>query len=111
MLRRINRRQFGKLVDTRWVGGDPGQLLVPGWAAWWLRKGIITLRNPAAQAQSFELDIGTVFELPAGAPQQGTAHSPWQSHAGTPSITLQAGNPQALHSEPFEVLTLEVSFS
>lgn len=106
-----SRQNASTLVDTHWVGGDPGQLQMYGWAAWSSLRGIITLRNPAAQAQTFELDIGTVFELPTGAPQQGTAHSPWMRDAGTPSITLQAGNPQALQLEPFEVLTLEVSFS
>lgn len=106
-----SRQNAPTLVDTHWVGGDPSHLQVYGWAAWSSLQGIITLRNPAAQAQTFELDIGTVFELPAGAPQQGDAHSPWQRDTGTPSLTFQAGSPQALDLEPFEVLTLEVSFS
>ncbi len=106
-----SRQNALTLVDTHWVGGDPGQLQVYGWAAWSSLKGIITLRNPAAQAQTFQLDVGTVFELPAGAPQQGIAHSPWQRDAGTPSIIFHAGSPQALDLAPFEVRTLEVSFS
>jgi hypothetical protein len=106
-----SRQNAPTLLDTHWVGGDPGQLQVYGWAAWSSAKGIITLRNPAAQAQTFDLDIGKVFELPAGAPQQGTAHSPWQKDAGTPSIPFQAGSPLTLDLEPFEVLTLEVTFT
>ena len=105
-----SRQNAPTLVDTHWVGGDPGQLQVYGWAAWSPQKGIITLRNPSAQPQAFALDIGTAFELPPGATQQCTAHSPWQKDVAMPPVTLEAGSEQTLELEPFEVRTLEASF-
>ena len=35
------------LVDTHWIGGDPAQLEVYGWASWNPRKAILVLRNPS----------------------------------------------------------------
>jgi hypothetical protein len=105
-----SRRNAPTLADTHWVGGDPEQLQVYGWAAWSPQKGIITLRNPSAQPQDFALDIGTAFELPPGAAQQCTARSPWLKDVALPPVTLEAGNAQTLELEPFEVRTLEASF-
>jgi len=105
-----SRQNAPTLVDTHWVGGDPGQLQVYGWAAWSPHKGIITLRNPSAQPQTFALDIGTAFELPPGAAPQCTAHSPWQKDVALAPVTLDAGSASMLELEPFEVRTLEASF-
>ena len=55
------------LVDTHWVGGDPGKGEIYGWASWCKRKGILVLRNPDDQPASITLDLGEVFELPEGA--------------------------------------------
>ena len=43
------RENAETLRDTHWVGGDPAELKVYGWAAWSPRKGILTLRNPAGR--------------------------------------------------------------
>ena len=57
------------LVDTHWVGGDPGKGDVYGWASWSQRKAILALRNPSAQPNSISLDLGEIFELPPNAPR------------------------------------------
>lgn len=44
---RWSRGNAGTLVDTHWVGGDPGKLEVYGWAAWSPAKAILVLRNPS----------------------------------------------------------------
>jgi hypothetical protein len=102
-----SRGNASTLVDTHWVGGDPRWLAVYGWAAWSLQKGILTLRNPSDKTQDFALDIGRAFELPAGAAQRYTAHSPWASDASRPAIDLAAGEMHTFRLAPFEVLTLE----
>ncbi len=95
------------LVDTHWVGGDPRWLAIYGWAAWAHGKGILTLRNPSDRPQEFTLDIGSAFELPAGAATQYSMKSPWLEDRSKPAILLTAGKPYTFHLGPFEVLNLE----
>jgi hypothetical protein len=104
---RWSRANAATLVDTHWVGGDPARLEVYGWAAWSSRKGILTLRNPDARKQTFEVDMAAAWELPLGAPQRLSAASPWKKDRGRPAVTLEAGRARALTLEPFEVVTLE----
>ena len=52
------------LVDTHWIGGDPGKGEVYGWASWSPRQGILALRNPTARRASITIDLGRAFELP-----------------------------------------------
>lgn len=104
-----SRRNADILVDTHWLGGDPAKLEVYGWASWSPRGGIITLRNPDKTQQSYNLDPQSAFELPAGAPQDYVARSPWKNEAGAPQVALRAGKPSTLKLEPFEVLTLEAA--
>ena len=102
-----SRANASTLVDTHWIGGDPRWLEAYGWASWSLQKGILTLRNPAAEQQDIIIDAGQAFELPAGAPTRYKAHSPWKSAAGESSIELTAGKPHTFHLAPFQVITLE----
>ena len=104
---RWSRANAGVLVDTHWIGGDPGKLEVYGWAAWSPAKAILVLRNPSDKAATISIDIQTAFELPAGAPQTCTAHSPWQKDKGSQAIQLKADQPHTFELKPFEVLTLE----
>ena len=102
-----SRSNQSTLVDTHWVGGDPRWLEVYGWAAWSSQKAILTLRNPSSEAQEFSVDIGSAFELPAGAARRYSAHSPWQEDALQPDLSLEAGLKHTFHMAPFQVLTLE----
>jgi hypothetical protein len=102
-----SRSNQSTLVDTHWVGGDPRWLEVYGWAAWTPRNAILTLRNPSSAAQEFSIDIGSAFELPAGAARRYSAHSPWQEDALQPDLSLEAGLKHTFHMAPFQVLTLE----
>jgi hypothetical protein len=92
-----SQRNAGVLRDTHWIGGNPDRLDVYGWAAWSRRKGIVTLRNPAAHTQEYPLDVGEAFELPEGAPRRYRADG----------RIYQAGKPQLCTLEPFEVRTIE----
>ena len=104
-----SRKNAGILVDTHWVGGDPGKLEVYGWAAWSPEKGIVTLRNPSDRPQSFSLEAAMAFELPKDAPRHYTAHSPWKRDTQKPAFPLVAGEPHIFELQPFEVLTIEAS--
>ena len=102
-----SRRNAGTLVDTHWVGGDPKQLEVYGWAAWSPAGATLTLRNPSDQPQSITLDPAEVFELPWGAAERYSASSPWTADQGTQPTMLTAGARQEFKLKPWEVVTLE----
>src|SRR5579864_7736779 len=59
-----SRENADVLVDSHWIGGDPGQLEVYGWASWSPRKGILVLRNPSDHPQNISIDIAKAFDLP-----------------------------------------------
>ncbi|WP_183580204.1 hypothetical protein HDF18_13365 [Mucilaginibacter sp. X5P1] len=54
------------LIDTHWIGGDPSKGEVYGYAAWTDQKGVLTLRNPTAHAETFIVNVKQVFDLPEG---------------------------------------------
>jgi hypothetical protein len=97
------------LKDTHWVGGNPAWLEVYGWAAWTPAKATLVLRNPSDKPQSIKLNLADVFELPAGAPQDYSAKSPWKSDAARPAMDLNAQAAHEFRLEPFEVLTLDMT--
>ena len=102
-----SRANADVLVDTHWVGGDPGKGEVYGWASWNPRKGILVLRNPDEKPASFSGDVGKWFELPAGAASRFDLRSPWQQDRNAPAVTLAAGQAHTFDLKPFEVLVLE----
>ena len=102
-----SRHNADVLVDTHWVGGDPGAGRVYGWAAWSPRKGILVLRNPGAQPAQFSADVQELFQLPGGAAKVFRAASPWKKDGSVPPVSLQAGQPHLFTLAPFEVLVLE----
>jgi hypothetical protein len=104
-----SRNNSDVLVDTHWVGGDPAKGQIYGWAAWCRRKGILSLRNPHESPAKITMDIGKVFELPAGAPQKYSLKSPWKKDADRIPITLSAGKDHTFELKPFEVMTFDAN--
>ena len=102
------------LKDTHWVGGDPAWLDVYGWASWSAgdgsgkSKGILVLRNPSDHAQTIDITLKDVFELPADAAGEYVAKSPWKENAGHAEIVLSEHQRHRFHLAPFEVVTLDV---
>ena len=97
------------LKDTHWIGGDPAKLEVYGWASWSPGKGVVVLRNPSGHSQSYALDVGRAFELPAGAARSYRVQSPWPAKGETAPGELRAGEARSIELKPFEVLTLDAS--
>ncbi|HNU50890.1 MAG TPA: alpha-galactosidase [Verrucomicrobiota bacterium] len=100
------RTNAGVLVDTHWVGGDPNQTNVYGWAAWTPQHGLLVLRNPSDQTNSISLDIGTAFELPIDAPVHYTLSAAYGDQRPTLG-PMRAGRPIDLMLQPFEVLVFD----
>ncbi|MBD1364499.1 enterotoxin [Mucilaginibacter sp. ZT4R22] len=53
------------LADTHWFGGDPLKSQVYGYAGWAAGKGVLTIRNPTAQTQTFTVKVRDVLDLPS----------------------------------------------
>ena len=105
---RWSRANAATLLDTHWIGGDPLQLQVYGWASWSPTKGLLTLRNPSDKPQDFNLDLASAFELPSNSPMTYTLKSAWSgTHSPLDSRLIQAIDKQVVHLAPFEVLTFE----
>ncbi|MEK6248545.1 MAG: hypothetical protein N2C12_10230, partial [Planctomycetales bacterium] len=60
------RKNSTVLVDTHWIGGNPGKEEVYGWASWKPGKGIIVLRNPSDKPQDFSITPEQALQLPKG---------------------------------------------
>ena len=95
------------LAATHWIGGDPGNGEVYGWASWSPRKGILALRNPSTQTNSLSVDIGQAFELPPKAPRRYALKSPWKEDAAGAPVVVQAGLAHTFDLTPFAVLVFE----
>jgi len=102
------RRNAATLVDTHWVGGDPGALEPYGHAAWGAGKGILVLRNPKDAPQTLALDVAQALELPDGAPRTFRLASPFEQDGVAP-VEVRAGESHAFDLAPFQVLTLETT--
>jgi hypothetical protein len=95
------------LVDTHWVGGDPGRHEVYGWASWTPRKGILVLRNPDDAPSTINLDIKDAFELPDGAPSVYRLVSPGPSPEKADALEVSAGTPRAFSLGAFQTVVYD----
>ncbi len=103
-----SRANAAVLQDTHWIGGDPAQLQIYGWASWTPQKSILVLHNPSDRDQTIAIKLQDAFELPPQAARLYSAVSPWKEDADLPAISLDAREPHAFRLAPFQVLTLDV---
>jgi len=101
------RHNADVLVDSHWIGGDPGKAQPYGYASWSPRLGILGLRNPSEATATFELDLQTAFELPDGAPRRYRLIGAWKRRGSTPKPIVEAGRPREFVLAPFEVAVFE----
>jgi hypothetical protein len=95
------------LVDTHWVGGDPGEGQVYGYASWAPRLGILVLRNPGLKRQSIALSPESTFELPEGASGRFRLRGALQDEGNENAGLWQSGKPRRFDLGPQEVLVFE----
>ena len=101
-----SRKNAGVLVDSHWIGGDPGTLEAYGWAAWTPEGATLTLRNPSDKAQEITVDAQGAFELPKDAPTKYAMKSPYADQR-VQEIKLNGAKRQTVKLEPFDVLVFE----
>jgi hypothetical protein len=105
---RWSRENADVLVDTHWVGGDPSEMVVYGWASWSPRKGILTLRNPSGHKSQITIDAAKVFELPESASKKYKLTSPYADQRATVT-ELVAGKEATFELQPYEVLVFDAA--
>lgn len=103
-----SRSNSDVLVDTHWIGGDPGLGNIYGWASWQPHKGIIVLRNPSEKVQTFGLELARDLELPD---KHLTDYrlQPLRSKLNPTQLRAQSTKPIQIRLQPFEVLVCEAS--
>ncbi|MBV9084677.1 MAG: hypothetical protein JOZ62_18530, partial [Acidobacteriaceae bacterium] len=102
-----SRANAATLADTHWIGGDPANYEVYGWASWSKNKAILSLRNPNDQPAEFAVDVGQAFELPPGAPSSYELKSPWKEDSAKLALHAARGHALTIKLAPFEVIVLE----
>ena len=100
------QRNADVLVDSHWVGGDPLKLEPYGYASWNPRHGTLMVRNPSDKPSTIDLEAGSVFELPDGAPKIYALKSPYKNQL-LQSLRLVAGRAVRVTLQPFEVLVFD----
>lgn len=102
-----SRANADVLVDTHWVGGDPGEHQVYGWASWTPRKGILVLRNPDDKSANIQIDVGAAFQLPQGAVQKFRLISPMPGTEQTLALEVASGSPHDFQLEAFQTVVYD----
>ena len=103
---RWSRANSDVLVDTHWIGGNPGKDEVYGWASWQPRKGIVTLRNPSEKSQTFALTLANALELP-DTHLTNLVLKVVRGSRGLNQASVAPSRPTQIELAPFEVLVLE----
>ena len=103
-----SRANADVLIDTHWIGGDPGLGDVYGWASWQPRGGIVVLRNPSDKPVAYDLELVRDFDLtdPHLTDYELKAVRPGQRIG---SLRAAAIEPQRVALQPFEVLVFEAT--
>jgi len=94
------------LLDSHWIGGEPGKLEPYGYASWSPRKGILCIRNPDDAPQTFDVDIQEAFELPEEAPRKYRIRNAYADQDAAEDV-ISGGTPYTFVLRPFEVLVFE----
>ena len=100
------RQNTDVLVDSHWIGGDPGKAEIYGYASWTPRKGILVLRNPSDKAADITVDLKTVLELPDGSPSRYRLKPVWQKTPRAETV-IDVTQPHKLELAPLELLVLD----
>jgi len=95
------------LVDSHWIGGDPGAGEAYGFAAWHPGRGVIVVRNPAEKPQSFPIKLAEAWELPEGVQPRFSFRRVNAPGPGEEERIMAADASLELTLEPFEVIVLE----
>lgn len=96
------------MVDMHWVGGEPQRKEIYGFAAWIPNQGVLTLRNPSDQAQTFKLNVREIMQIPEAIKINHTLQSPYADQR-IQSIQIEEETTVSIKMNPFEVLVFDLT--
>jgi hypothetical protein len=102
-----SRHNADVLVDSHWIGGDPGKGEVFGWASWSPRKGILCIYNPSDKPGQISIDAEKAFELPKDSAKSYSVKSPWKEDKDVEAFIIKAAKKHIFKFQPFELKVLE----
>jgi hypothetical protein len=105
------RQHEDLLVDTHWVGGNPGLGEVYGWASGGSELSVLSLRNPSAEQQSFSFCLDELLERTIDDHQSINAETIYKNHSTSPLNLLSGREKVSLHLPPFGLLVIEIRLS
>jgi len=101
-----SRANSDVLVDTHWIGGDPGKAEVYGWGAWRPGKGVLTLRNPSDKPQEFGITPRAALDLPAEVSGAVRLEAVYPQKQQLPTGTPGVDETLKLTLQPFDVVVI-----
>jgi len=103
-----SRANADMLIDTHWVGGNPGEGEVYGWASWQPGKGILVLRNPSEDEQGFSVTTEAALELPENAAGPMELRAIYPRDRELPTGAIEPSREIRLDLQPFEMVVMEL---
>lgn len=91
------------LQDVHWIGGDPAQEEIYGYAAWAPEKGVFSLRNPSTKSQTITIDLQKIFELPGNSAAYFQLSSAINKNEASSIMKVQKGKSFTVVLAPFEL--------
>lgn len=101
-----NKKRASILIDSHWVSGDPNKGEPYCIASWKANQGVLSFRNPDDKPRNITFNVGTAFELPAGAALNYQLISPYGDQR-IQKLDAKAGIPATITLQPFEVLVFD----
>jgi hypothetical protein len=105
---RWSRDNSDVLVDTHWIGGDPGEGEVYGWASWRPGKGILVLRNPSGSSKEYAVKLREALELPGGTAEKISPKAIYPQDKPLKSWPSDVDEHFKLILQPFETIVIEL---
>jgi len=105
---RWSRDNAGTLIDTHWIGGDPGKDEVYGWASWQPGKGIVVLRNPSGETRAFGFTLKDALELPGDVSDTMTVRAVYPRERPLPAGKPHVAQALELELAAFETVVMEI---
>jgi hypothetical protein len=93
------------MPDVHWIGGDPNQGQVYGYAAWTPQKAVLSFRNPSAEKKIFTITTASAFDLPSAF--KGKAYAFYTVNKENTPKLFSRGQSISLTLEPFETVVFD----
>jgi hypothetical protein len=101
-----SRKHRNALVDSHWVGGNPSEGEVYGFASWNPSDATLMLRNPSSRSTDFSFRLDDLLELPSK--YEGT-YRLMNVRTENPEGVVKSKKEATIHLAPFEVKVMNVT--